>query len=463
MTTFNIIASVDKNLGMAKMGENKMPWSFKGDLQYFKQVTTSVNPFKPNVCIMGRKTFETLKCPLVNRINVVLSKKMMPRPGIIVSRSLEEAFQGLNYDNIGEIFIIGGEQLYKKALGPFFGNFCKNIYLTTINSDFQCDLFFPDIPMHYNQVFISSHEECTKDCSDDPQVLHYYIINKFINTQLQEENKEEMQYLNLVRKVIKEGVDRPDRTGTGTRAIFGATMRFDLSDGKLPLLTTKRTAWKTCLKELLWFISGDTNNKTLQAQNVHIWDGNSTKEFMESRGLGHYEEGELGPIYGSQWRTFGDRGVDQLQDVIDQIQKDPYSRRHIVCAWNPLDLDKMALVPCHVLFQFFVADGTLSCQMYQRSADLGLGVPFNIASYSLLTHMIAQLCGLKAKEFIHVIGDAHVYNDHIEPLEEQLKRQPFPFPKIKIVPREFIEEYDVNDFELVDYQYHPTIKMKMSA
>lgn len=214
-------------------------------------------------------------------------------------------------------------------------------------------------------------------------------------------------------------------------SVFGGQMRFNLRENIFPLLTTKKVFFRSIAEELLWFIQGSTDAKVLQAKNVHIWDGNSTREFLDKQGLTHREEGDLGPVYGFQWRHFGaeyktchdnytGQGVDQLQDVIDRIQKNPSDRRIIMCAWNPVDIPRMALPPCHCLVQFYVANGELSCQLYQRSADMGLGVPFNIASYALLTHMIAHITGLKTGDFVHTLGDAHVYLNHIGPLQEQV-------------------------------------------
>ena len=295
-------------------------------------------------------------------------------------------------------------------------------------------------------------------------------------------NLEELQYINLIKKIIDEGSWEEGRNGR-TKSIFGETMRFSLQNGKIPILTTKKTAWKTCLKELLWFIRGETDNKLLQEQGVHIWDGNSTKEFMESRGLGHYPEGLLGKIYGFQWRHFnadadlktgkavydkeGNRGIDQLQHIIDAL-KDPKqrtSRRLIMTAWNPCQLNEMALPPCHVMCQFNVHDGNkLSCALFQRSGDFPLGIPFNIASYSFLTHILAEHCGLEAYEFVHFIGNCHIYEDHIEPIKAIFDRTPFPFPTLEIyTKKENINDYEVSDFFVSDYQSHEAIKMKMVA
>ena len=308
------------------------------------------------------------------------------------------------------------------------------------------------------------------------------------------DNHEELQYVNLIKKIIEEGTWEEGRNGK-TKSIFGHTMRFSLQGGKIPILTTKKTAWKTCLKELLWLIRGETDNKLLQEQGVHIWDGNSSKEFMESRGLGHYPEGLLGPIYGYQWRGFnGDYDmntgrrlishssnaggtcplpattsaiVDQLQQIIDAL-KDPKqrtSRRLIMTAWNPCQLDEMALPPCHVMCQFNVHDGNkLSCALYLRGNDTALGLSFNVASYSFLTHLLAKHCGLEAYEFIYFCGNAHIYEDHIEPIKAIFDRVPYEFPTLEISDKkENINDYEVEDFIISNYKCHDVIKMKMVA
>jgi thymidylate synthase len=289
---------------------------------------------------------------------------------------------------------------------------------------------------------------------------------------------EEEQYIELIRDVICEGEWLNGRNGR-VKSVFGSAMIFSLENDTLPLLTTKKLAWKTCLKELLWFIQGQTNNRILKEQGVHIWDANSTREFLDSRGLFDYQEDELGPIYGFQWRNFNGTadisgsGIDQLQEIIDIIKHpDPIvraSRRLIMTAWNPCQLNKMALPPCHILCQFNVSGekmDELSCSLYQRSGDIGLGVPFNIASYSFLTHLIAKHCGLKAKEFVYYLGNCHIYENHIEVLQQQAtKRIPrYPFPKLTITrTHESINDYTINDFNVLGYEYEPAIKMDMIA
>ncbi|MBU9722148.1 MULTISPECIES: thymidylate synthase [Bacillaceae] len=262
------------------------------------------------------------------------------------------------------------------------------------------------------------------------------------------------QYLDLLQHILDNGTEKEDRTGTGTISTFGYQMRFDLNEG-FPVVTTKKLALRAIIHELLWFIKGDTNIKYLQENNVRIWN-----EWAD-------ENGDLGPVYGRQWRSWptpDGESIDQLKDVIEQIKNNPDSRRLIVNAWNVGEIDKMALAPCHCLFQFYVADGKLSCQLYQRSADVFLGVPFNIASYALLTMMIAQECDLELGDFVHTFGDVHIYKNHVEQVRLQLTRDPRPLPKMKLNPElKSIEDFTIEDFELVGYDPHPHIKGEVSV
>jgi len=262
------------------------------------------------------------------------------------------------------------------------------------------------------------------------------------------------QYLELCRRILETGVLKEDRTGTGTRSVFGHQMRFDLAES-FPLLTTKKVNIKAIVHELLWFLRGETNIRSLNEAGVHIWD-----EWADA-------DGELGPVYGRQWRSWQtpDGGaIDQISRLIEGLKKEPWSRRHIVSAWNVADIDRMALAPCHCLFQFYVAGGRLSCQLYQRSADVFLGVPFNIASYSLLTLMIAQVCGLAAHEFVHTMGDAHIYRNHVEQVETQLTREPRALPRIRLNPDvRDIFSFRFDDVVLEGYQPHPPLKGAISV
>ena len=291
------------------------------------------------------------------------------------------------------------------------------------------------------------------------------------------------QYLELCKTVLEKGTYKDDRTGTGTYSIFGYQTRYNLEEG-FPLVTTKKVFLRGIIHELLWFISGDTNIKYLVDNNVHIWDdwaykaytlssdfkGETMTEFAdkikaESKDSEFVKKyGELGPVYGRQWRNFNEEGVDQLANLIDQIKNNPNSRRLIISAWNPCEVDKMALPPCHSFMQFYVINGKLSCQLYQRSADIFLGVPFNIASYSLFTMMIAQVCGLKPGEFIHTMGDAHIYKNHVDQIKLQLSREPKKLPTMKINPNvKSIFDFKIEDFELEGYEPWPRIKGEVAV
>lgn len=263
----------------------------------------------------------------------------------------------------------------------------------------------------------------------------------------------ETQYLNLLSELLEHGIRRDDRTGTGTLGLFGRQIRFVLSQG-FPLLTTKKVHFKSVAVELLWFLRGDTNIKYLKDHGVSIWD-----EWAD-------HNGDLGPVYGKQWRSWtapDGRVIDQMTKLVEALKANPHSRRHVISAWNPAEVDDMALPPCHCLFQFFVADGKLSCQLYQRSADIFLGVPFNIASYALLTHMVAQTVGLKVGDFVHTFGDVHLYLNHVEQAKTQLSRIPMPFPKLELAPKPDLFSYDYQDISLIDYQSHGALKAPVAV
>ena len=297
---------------------------------------------------------------------------------------------------------------------------------------------------------------------------------KYGESKNQENKHDEYQYINLIKHILDYGTMIEGRNGNAL-TIYGSSMHFSLENDTWPLITSKKVAWKTCAKELFWFLKGSTSNSELREQNVHIWDGNGSRDFLDSRGLTNLEENDLGPVYGHQWRFFNasyencntdynGKGVDQIKYIIDCLKnpKERYSRRLILSAWNPQQLDEMALPPCHVLAQFNVIGNKLSCSLYQRSGDVGLGVPFNIASYSLLTHIIAKHCDLQANEFIYHLGNCHIYDDHIEPLRNQVNNVLYPFPKISILEKyDNINNYSIKDIKVENYQCNNVIKMEM--
>jgi len=517
-----VVAAAASSRGIGAGGD--LVWRLPGDMAHFKRITsTPPQPGKTNAVIMGRKTWESIPPkfrPLDNRTNVILTRANNNVPvsscddeNVIVCSSLQQAVDTLQkLDTIGDIFVIGGGQVYEESIESGLVN--KVIYseVSNLPNETNFDTWFPELsandwechPFPGQEVDPEKKEDTKLDArantvvktdkktSVNYQFLEYtrkvakrqpvLLSNDEKTTALAIEegahvNPEEMQYLEMCKDIIENGAQRGDRTGTGTLSNFGTQMRFSLRDGTLPLLTTKRTFWRGVAEELLWFVQGNTNANDLAAKDIHIWDGNGSREFLDSRGLEHREAGDLGPVYGFQWRHFGaeyknmhtdytGQGVDQLAECIDKIKNNPEDRRIIMSAWNPADLNDMALPPCHMFCQFYVdtRKNELSCQMYQRSADMGLGVPFNIASYALLTHMIAQATGRKPGDFVHTIGDAHVYLNHVDALKEQLQRSPRAFPKLKINPdKKNIDDFEFSDFEVIGYKPHKTIKMKMAV
>ncbi|XP_059460744.1 putative bifunctional dihydrofolate reductase-thymidylate synthase [Corylus avellana] len=498
--TFQVVVAATHEMGIGKDG--KLPWKLPSDLKFFKELTmTTSDPGKKNAVVMGRKTWESIPLeyrPLPVRLNVVLTRSgsfdIATAENVVICGSIPSALKLLAESpyssSIEKVFVIGGGQILREALNA---PQCAAIHITEIETSIECDTFIPTInfsvfqPWYSSPPFVENNirysfvsyvrvrsstveaHASRNECSNKFEVERFTFLPKMIF-----ERHDEYMYLKLVQEIISSGTQKDDRTGTGTLSKFGCQMRFNLRRS-FPLLTTKRVFWRGVVEELLWFISGSTNAKVLQEKDIHIWDGNASRDYLDSIGLSDRKEGDLGPIYGFQWRHFGARytnmhadytgqGFDQLSDVIDKIKNRPDDRRIILSAWNPSDLKLMALPPCHMFAQFYVANGELSCQMYQRSADMGLGVPFNIASYALLTCMIAHVCGLTPGDFIHVIGDAHVYNTHIKPLQEQLQKLPKPFPILKINPdKKDIDSFVAADFKLIGYDPHQKIEMKMAV
>lgn len=499
----------------------------KNDLQ---SLAGSLPLNKKNMVVMGRTTWESLPDkfkPLPDRINVILSTdsnfhkknniKEKESNSFFTAESLESVFniaQDLKNKNLlNEIFIIGGSRVYHEFLKNYPEQ-CKLIFQTHIEKEFESDTFF-EIPKEtFHPLYVSKtqvgekfikNKNLSKDsqnsenseknsfnCSSDSDLTYDFriLFNKSItNSQHIKENFEELinpyylnkypkheeyQYLEAMKDILETGEFKEDRTGVGTISKFGLKMSFDISQ-TFPLLTTKDTFWRGIVEELIWFVKGDTNAKHLQDKKIHIWDGNSSREYLDSIGLNHREVGDLGPVYGFQWRHFGaeyktmyddytNKGVDQLREVIHTIKTNPNSRRILMSAWNPTDLKKMALPPCHVMSQFYVEGNKLNLQMYQRSGDMGLGIPFNIASYSLLLRMVCHVTGYQPGKFIHTIGDAHVYKNHVEAIKKQLTRTPKPFPILKL-NRDVkdIEDFRFDDFSLVNYSHWPKIKMEMAV
>lgn len=438
MRNFEIIAAVNKNNGIGNNG--CIQWKCKSDLKYFRNITIDCPENFHNICIVGYKTAQTI--PFLKN-----SKRNM-----IIVNTLEEFNQVLiNACNkiIHKIFVIGGEKIYNMAISH---PKCVGIHLSIIDDISSCDKFFPTIGEKYKMIV-----------ETDKNDFIYKYFNRI--------NSDEQQYINLIDNIMNRGILKSDRTGTGTKSLFGNMLRFSLVNNTLPLLTCKYISFKTIVTELLWFLQGRTDNKWLKDRNVHIWDRDCSKTTLISRGL-KLEEDDIGPGYGFQWRHFGaeyvncktdytDQGIDQIKYILNLLKNNPDSRRMILTAWNPETLDKMCLPPCHFTAQFEVHNNLLSCMLIQRSGDVGLGVPFNIASYAILTHLFAQMTGLTAYELVHVIGDAHIYNNH--DLSELIKLEPFSFPTLKINIKNNVDDYIVEDFELFDYISHKKIKLDLNV
>lgn len=469
---FKIIAAIEKNNGIGFA--NKLPWSLPNELKHFQQTTKHVADInKRNAVIMGRLTWESInKRPLNNRLNVIISKSnigLLPN-NVLQFVELTYALDSLKQMNdIENVFVIGGEQLYKLAVNH---SNCDSMIITHIKKSFKCDKFFPQIDG--NKFIIDSVSNIQQENDIKYEIVKYKRIDK---------HHPENQYLDLIRNILNNGIKKDDRTGVGTLSIFGQSIRFDLE--RFPILTTKQIYWKGVIEELLFFLRGSTNNKELIKKNVHIWDGNSSKEVLEKLGLHYkaganigkpYEDGDCGPIYSFQLKHYGadyegcnadytNKGIDQIKYCLNLLKTDKNSRRIVLNMWNICQLNEMCLPPCHILYVFSVYNDKLSCMMTMRSNDIGLGLGFNISSCALLTHIFAKLSGLGVGELVINTGDTHIYNNHIEPLKKQIERIPRPFPLLDIIDRgqRIPEDFIYEDFVLKGYYPHDIIKMDMAV
>ena len=478
---YNLIACVNKNglLGQA----NDLYIKSSKDLHYFSNVTKGHSLPKQNIIVMGFNTWVSLPHkPLKDRYNIVLSKDHLTDiDDICRFSSLESTFNHIEEikDNFGEVFIIGGATVYEQCLREYPEQLNK-LYISEIDDDWlgnEDSKYFDYSSILSDFRVIKERVETDDARIYNPETKSYIIKNLNISFKVYQRNSlindDEMGYLKLMDNIMINGIPTETRNGL-VKSTFGEKMVFNLES--FPLLTTKKMGYKTILRELLWFINGSTDNRLLKEQNVHIWDGNGSKEFLVSRGLS-YEEDDLGPIYGFQWRHFGAEyenchknyeglGIDQLKNVIDLIRNDPTSRRIIMSAWNPLDIDKMALPPCHVLCQFSVnkIQGTIDCQLYQRSGDMFLGVPFNIASYSFLLCIICHITKYTPGKLIHILGDSHIYEDHIKVVKEQIRRIPVEYPKLEISDElESIDDIKEEYFTINNYKHYPKLSAPMIA
>ena len=479
----NLIYS-ESNLGIMGIN-NDLYCKLKPDLKMFQKITSTQINNKKNVIIMGFNTWKSIKKPLKDRINIVISNQHyneLERYDVHCFQCITKCFKYLEEIEYGKIFIIGGAYL----LNHIFENHYHSIDLIYQTKILEKENVKPSILCNitYNKFSLENDKKIQllkeKNNKGDGFIYNFEkrdYIQKEINycenvyQKIDQINSQEAQYLELLRDILNNGKKKESRNSI-VYSNFGSRMKFDLRNG-FPLLTTKKMPWKTILRELLWFIEGSTDNKQLQDKNVHIWNATASKEFLESRNL-NYEEGDLGPIYGFQWRHFGaeyngptkdysGQGIDQLQWVINEIKKNPTSRRLIMSAWNPVDLDKMALPPCHIMVQFNIENEYIDAQLYQRSGDLFLGVPFNISSYSFLLTIVGKLTGYTPRYFIHIIGDTHIYENHIDAVNEQLKRIPCRFPTLDINDIESIDQLKEEDLKIINYNCSSTIKAEMIA
>jgi dihydrofolate reductase/thymidylate synthase len=474
---FHIILSVtdDNVIGIKDEKKYTLPCFSSEDIAFFKGKTVGNGK---NAVVMGYNTWVSLsEKPLANRLNVVLSKKhgdgTVHNNAVLFISSLEEIFTNIP-SNIENVYIIGGGKVYKTFIEnhPYM---IDKVYLTRFKTNLdniKYEKIMVDIDLYLSQ-FCLEERICLKKMSVKLYLNEDINCDVWFETYTLKENYE-IQYLKLLNKALFLPV-RNSRNGE-VFSSFGERMIFPMRDDEIPILTTKRIAWKTCIKELLFFLKGQTDNAILQEQKVHIWDGNTSREFLDSHELEHFETGDLGKMYGFQWRHWGaeykgkkenyeNQGIDQLETCANLIIKDPHSRRIIVSAWNVSDIPEMCLNPCHILYQFYVdSSNKLWLQMYQRSADMFLGVPFNILSYAVLLRLMCIKTELKIGGLVHILGDWHVYKTHLEACVSQLKNSPSEkIPILKINPKKKFEEYTMEDFSLENYENSGSIRAEMSA
>lgn len=475
-----IVATTSNNVIGYK---NSLIFNIPNEMHHFKKRTTTVrDSTKRNAIIMGRTTYDICG-KLLGRFNCVISKTLVLSDSehLIVRNSVESLLIELNrMDDIETIFVIGGGSIYSYIRDH---NYCTKFIITIINLPVAYgDCFFKSLdPSQYTCTSIRSYKN-NKAYERKTQVSteqSYSIVeyrNKNPTTTYTLSSGGEAGYLAALKRVLLEGVRRQTRNSK-TLSLFGVKLDFDISE-RFPLMTTKKMYWSGILHELLWFISGNTNSKLLEEKHVRIWKGNSTREYLDSIGLEHYPEGDCGPIYGFQWRHFNapytgtnsnyhGQGVDQLKNVINLLRNDPTSRRIFMTSWNPGQLSEMALPPCHVSYQFYVrtirSKNYLDCIMYQRSGDMFLGVPFNIASTATLVHILGSITNLLPGKISILIGDAHIYEDHIEQVKEQIQRRPHIFPTLTLnVPITDIDDLKYGHFEIANYIHYPRIAAKMT-
>ena len=466
MNNFVGIVAFCKNNGIGK--NNTIPWNIKDDILFFKIIT------KKCIVVMGKNTYDSLPekhKPLKDRLNIVLTNSPdnydKSASSNLIYTNYDDVFSIIE-DNImsySNVFVIGGVSIYE-----LFYNNISSFYVTYIEKSFDVDKHFPMLTNDFSLcVHSKNHWNENEQCYF--RFLKYYRVSssKYVHDET---------YFQLAKRVLSSNQERTNRTDISTMSVFGDQISFDIGKS-VPLLTTKRVAWKSCIEELLWFMRGDTDANILKQKKVNIWNGNSSRDFLDKVGLTHLDEGDCGANYSFQWRYYGQQYMDcnteyikntkhdQINNIIHLLKTDPYSRRIFLSAWNPVDLDKTVLPPCHVSVQFYVDnDKGLSCHMYQRSCDVFLGLPFNIFSYTVLTYILAKKCNLTPRKLIISLGDVHIYSNHIEQIKEQMSRNALAYPVLvlsdHIVNKE-IEDINIDDFELVGYFPHNSIKAPMAV
>lgn len=456
---FKLLVCFDNNNGYSKNGD--IPWHFSTDMKHFKKITTSTD--KPNVVIMGSKTYKTLNKPLPNRINIVLSTTLTEENGIIIFNTLPKCLLYLNSikNDIEDVFIIGGKSIYESFLDMKLIN---EIFTTFIEKDYECDLKF-DISKYQKDFELINSVEKVRDCdkknNNKLEYLNFDTYKYF--------NKEEEKFLSTLCKIVEKGSYSMDRSGVGTKSIFGKSFTYNIRNFRIPLFTHRKVFLRGIIEELLFFISGKTDTKLLENKGVNIWKGHTSAEYLKHRQL-DYKEGSYGPAYGFQLRHWGAEyqgsddhvyeGFDQLEYVIDLIKNNPTSRRILFSYWNPSVLDKVPLPSCHLLYQFNVdiEKGELSCSFYQRSNDFALACVFNIVSASVLTFMLCHLTGLKPGKVIHNIGNIHLYMNQLEVAKELALNKPYNSPLLLIVDEDDklkkMEDFKYENFKLLFYNSH---------
>lgn len=455
-----VVAFSSKSFGIGKDG--KLPWHIPADLSRFAKIT------RGGVVVMGIKTYLSLPSPgFKDRLCVVVTSSpasMRPERDVVFLTIDElDAFIATRNERI---YAIGGKRIFEKYVGE-----AERIHATIVYREYDCDVDFPI--QRFGEYKI---ESASPLMFCETERVDYRYVSYAKNSAHGEKD-----YLRLVREILDAGIDRPDRTGVGTRGLFGRTLRFDVSE-TIPLYTTKFVSWRMVLSELLWFLRGETDSKILEAQGINIWKANTSREFLDNRGLKEYREGDLGPLYGINFRAYGaeykgcetdhrGQGIDQISNLIEGLVRDPFSRRHVITTFDPRTVDRCALYPCHGLIIMMYVDvfedkKRLSCFVTIRSNDMFLGNPANVASYAAFTHLIAKMVGMKPHELVVSIGDAHVYSNHFDQAKLMLSRNPLPFPRLIVsdgVREKTIDEVTIDDFELIGYLSHPSIRAPMAV